>query len=336
MTNLYTISNLIYKDYLQMLKDHDNPMVWFELTSSKYRTNTTIILKVLKHYIENELEKPEFVTIFEKIDELENPYEYLYFNNITPAYLKEHLEEYLIYYRPEYKLRSDNKLMNNYRGIIAKYAKYYQSQTNIKMETEYKKIILEFINSNYSLERFCIFKGLSLNDFNYKRNGIYIKAMKNDPELYSRYLSYLEEKNKKEIIQGEVKKVLEAIYTLGNDFSIIDLFLITNYGVLELIKESDNILANDDLKIFRKYMDSCYREYTLYGNFTDNNKINMLITTPYSIFIDNNLVETSEEDRYQAINFLITNKIPINQKTFETVLKRFYKDKKIRKKDKYE
>ena len=333
MTNLYDLGNLMYNDYLQMLKSHDNPLIWFEIEASRYKTNTSIILKVLKNYIETKLEKPEFVNIFQKLKEENNSYEYLFFNNITPSYLKEHLEEYLIYYRPEYKLRYDNKLFNTYKELIRKYSNYYQKQINIKENDNNKKIVLEFINSKYSLERFCIVKGLTLNDFNSKKNGIFIKTMKNDKELYTKFLFSLERKEKDMIlnISNDIKNILNKIYTLGNDFSLIDLFLSTNYGIMELIKVADNILNIEDLKLFRKYMNICYRDYAIHGNFMKSERINLLITSSYTITIDNELIETTKEERERVINFLQKHEIPINSKIFTIALTRYYKENKRKK-----
>ena len=331
MTNLYDLGNLIYNDYLQMLKINDDALIWLELESSKYKTNTSVILRILNHYINNELVKPDFALIFEKIKELESPYEYLYFNNITPAYLKEHLEEYLIYFKPEYKLCLNNKILNYYKEIIKKYIIYYKKQLDRTQENEYKNIIKEFIKSKYSLERFCIIKGLTLNDFSPKRNGKFIKVMKNDKDLYTKFLCNIEDKEKLKTlnIQTDVINILNAIKELGNDFTIINLFLMTPYAPTELTKVADNLLGIEDLKLFRKYMSICYREFAIHGIFMNNERINLLIKTPYTITIDGNLIETTEE-RHDAIEFLQVNEIPVNSYIFDIALKRYYRNKERR------
>ncbi len=329
MTNLYDLSKLIYDDYLQMLKINDDALIWLDLESFKYKTNTSIILKVLNHYINNELVKPDFALIFEKIKELPNPCEYLYFNNITPAFLKEHLEEYLIYFKPEYKLCLNSKILNNYKEIIRKYIIYYKKQLNITQENEYKNLINEFIKSKYSLERFCIIKGLTLNDFNSKKNGIFIKIMKKDKDLYTKFLYNIDakEKLKNLNIQTDILNILKAIKELGNDFTIINLFLMTPYAPLELTKVADNILNKEDLILFRKYMNICYRDFAIHGNFMNKERINLLIKIPYTITIDGNTIETKEEERRDAIEFLQVNEIPINSYIFDIALKRYYKNK---------
>ncbi len=332
MTNLYSFGELIYKDYLQMLKTHDNPLVWFELTAAKYRTNTNIILKVLNNYIKNELEKPDFVLIFDKLTEIDNPNEYLFFNNITPSFLKEHLEEYLTYYKVEYKLRYSNKILNTYKEIIKKYITYFKKQIEIKENNQYEETILEFINSKYTLERFCINKGLNLNDFNINKNGIFIKVMKNNQELYRKFLFSIERK-KKEMelnIQSDIKKILKAINDLGSDFSLIDLFFLTNYGIRELTNTADNILEINDLKLFRKYMNVCYRDFAIYGNFMNTQRIKLLKATPYTFTLNNELIETTIEDREKIINYLKQNEIPINSKIFAIALSRYYNRKRER------
>ena len=77
-------------------------------------------------------------------------------------------------------------------------------------------------------------------------------------------------------------------------------------------------------------MDICYRDYAIYGNFMRNERINLLISTPFSITIDNKLIETTFEDRKNVIDYLKTKEIPINSKIFGIALIRYYNAKKER------
>ena len=244
----------------------------------------------------------------------------------------EQLNEYLTYYKIEYILRYSNKILNTYKDIIKKYINYFKKQIETQENTKYEETIIEFINSKYTLERFCINKGLKLNDFNSNRNGIFIKVMSNNKELYAKFLYCLELKNKDRDlnIANDIKKIMESIYILGKEFSLIDLFLLTNYGIRELINAADKILNIEDLKVFRKYIDICYRNFAIYGNFMNTQRINFLISSPYKFTLDNVLIETTTEDRENVINFLKNKEIPINSKIFEIAISRYYRNKERR------
>ncbi len=320
-------SQELYQEYLNILASNNNPTIELEMLALKYNTKVNKLVQIIEDYINTSIEKPEFAIIFDNLLKSDSKNKYLEDLNITPEYLKQHLKEYLYFYKPTIAFRS-NRFKTVIENIIKKYEAYLRGVKSSNKINELRPLFEKFIKSRYNLERFCIKNNISLKEFK-----LYIQFIKKDAIIYKRFMDSFElkEKYKYEHIEDDISIILKYIYELGDDFCVIDLFQITPFGPTELITFADEYLQGEDLKVFRKYIGKSYRNFYVQGNFMNNLRIEALITSRYLITIDGEEIETTEEFRREVINFLVSKDIPINNQVFYRACIRHYQNNLITK-----
>ncbi len=320
----------IYQKYLKLLTSNENLLIGIETIADDYEVESDKIIKLLQQYIDNYVKKPDYAILFDNLRCVEDKNTYLEDLGITPDYLKEHLEEYLRFYKPEISLKN-NKRSRVFDNIIKSYEAYLRGPKLGSTLEEVKPITEEFIKSEYGLERFCIKYHLDPNYFSFSK-GSYITALKKDPILYKRFIENLElkEKIKYEHIEDDISVILNCIHNLGDEFSAIDLFQLTKFGPHELLSFADEYLPPLELKLFRKHIGIAYRNFATHGNIMNNLRSDALIKTRYMLTIDNEQFETTEEFRSEVVEFLREKDIPINTEIFHIACVRHYKNNLIK------
>ena len=172
-------------------------------------------------------------------------------------------------------------------------------------------LVKEFIDSPYSLLRFCFNKHLRLSIFKNQT----IKYIKNNniellKELEHNILE--KEKIKKEQIKFDIINILNIIKENPNNFGLIDICLNTNYDILELIKECDNVLNKEDSILFRKNIRNLRTD-----NFFTINEINNIVNSTFIFNVDGELVKMTPEDIQTVLSFLIDNNILLCNETLK-------------------
>lgn len=289
-------------------------------------------------YINKNIIKPRYVTILDKLDQIPESdkvsiIEYLNSIEFSINFIENNLISYIIYYRPDILLAHDNKLLINLRKKINIYKTYLYNLNTPKKENLSRieiatNTITKFISSEFSLERFLIHERLCVQTF--KEHVGVIKTINNkeknsgntSPTLYDIYINHLNQKKEefKNNIKNVIYNIINLINELGDEFSSIDLFLNTKYAANEIIKEADNILTNEEMKIFRKHV-SPYRRIYIYSDRTIENLFNDRMVRN----IDSERVEIDNQIKLQAINYLNDNNIPIFNDSFEKACVREYR-----------
>ena len=290
-------------------------------------------------YIEEEITKPDYVKYIDKLLEKDKDERFQYLDDINAKsyvnykYLKDNITSYLQLYRPHlYYL--DDKTLNQLNEIFAGYEAYLYRRDNpskakkIIDDKYYESVIEKFINYNFSKKRFCFNNKLTVKQFDDMRDLV---IKKKNPTLYTRCLekekSIEEEKNA--IISQDVNNILAKIKEDPDNFALLDILLMTNYDILELIKEADNCLDLENKKLFRKYVRN-YRNIHL--NILTGERLNGLFKTTFIYNINDEMITITEEELINIINFLQERNIPICYEIISVVCQRFAneKAKKIR------
>lgn len=267
-------------------------------------------------YIENNINKPEYVKILDSIYLLNTDEEIIHYIKSLPfnyKYIKDNLLSYFIYYRPHIYYLNQNKVLD-LRTKLKIYENYIYREvdplrTSLKKDGYEINLIKEFINSNYSLTRFCFNKGITTLDF--KTNVAKVKKL--DKDLYNNYVENLNIKNdiKEKQIKQDIINILNIIKENNGNISLIELCLLTNYDILELIKEADKMLNIDDIKLFRLNVRSKRQINTF-----NNDVINKLFETKFTFNINGQLMEINDEDKYAILSYMYQNNIPICNESF--------------------
>ena len=310
-------------DYFICLNTNFNYM---QTNAEKIFSNRDKFLTHVYHYIEKNINKPLYVEILDKLSILNTNEEiesYLLNINIDLNYLKNNILNYFMFYRPHIYYLDKNKYLElkdkltSYENYL--YRKEDPLKTSIKINNEYAyNIINSFINSKYSMHRFCFNKNIASKNF--KR---YVFLVKNNyNKLYQKYIETInfKEKEQETEIKNDVLKILKFIKE-NNNTSLIDFCLITKYDILELIKVSDNILSLEDIKLFRKVLKPL-KEIRPFNE----SQIALLYRTKFTFNIDNNLIQINNDDKYTVINYLQENDTPICNETFKDACIRYYKN----------
>ena len=186
---------------------------------------------------------------------------------------------------------------------------------------------MDLLDSPYSIERFFLPRRISTTEF-IKTYANPLK--KNNPELYNRLQETIKAKNeiKTRTIQNDVLVILNLIKELGNDFNSIDLFKNTMFCPKELKKVADEILDKEDLKLFRSKV-NYYGTADFMTTILGEVRIKSFIETKFSITIDNELIETTKEEREMIINDLKEFCIPVASETIIDDYKRLRKSKSL-------
>ena len=250
-------------------------------------------------------------------------------NNILPFF--KNIKPYTFYLFPN-KVIEFTEILLNYKKTTNEPVKTYPN-SNIEKQ---KNIVMDFINSKYSLKRFCFNNNISLRNF---RN--YVMELKkekvlddNGDYLYITYINNLEfkENMKKVFLKQDVYKILEQIKLKQINFSLIDFCLLTNYDISEVVEEADKVLEDvNDCRLIRTILKSNLDEFcSKFGrklNYFGEQKIFNLFKIKFSRQIDDKIIELQDEDKYAIISYLQSNNIPICGETFQECCNIIYKKK---------
>ena len=321
---------LVYTEYLKLIESGEL-LVGIEVTLDKLKMSLTKFISILMQYLE-EFEDSNDYQIFDELLNNPNPREYLKENFIPKDYLSTNLNNYLYYRRPDI-LFGNKTLLKTLNSLIEYNNKLWlereQQEKNKKEILPFiENIIKEYLNQEYSLERFCLFKNISKYYF-YPKKGLYTKeiAMYNK-DLYQEFLNrYTYEQ------QTKKKNIINDIYTLFNIIKekgfldAIDFYQTTIYSPLEVLEVADEILNNEDNKLIREYINR------LKDSFTNNRNHKLkvgLSKDKYTFNLNGNLIETSEEDRLIILEFLEKENIPISSVlVFQDACKRYFENNLI-------
>lgn len=259
-------------------------------------------LQYIREYIDKHCELPLYAIVFQKLMTFETSEEviqYLININLPINYLETKLLAYIMNYRPDILL-SRNNIFNDLTKKITLYGKYLENlkkQTKTIKKTNFDReleIINGFINSKYSLERFCFNNRITITTFNSFLSSI--KTINYD--LYE-VCTEKKDKSMNEEIENEVYLLLNLIKELGYNFDTIDFFMNTICGIKELIKQADKQLSFEDAKLFRTFINT-YQSIKVYPQKTIDNLLNIKNT----INLNGNLVEMTTEDKLIYYKFL--------------------------------
>lgn len=268
-------------------------------------------------YINKNLLIPNYVNILNHLATLSDNQSVInYLNSIDIDYkvLRNNLMDYFINFRPDIYYTNEliKKRINDNLTMYETYKARLNKPSNCEKTdiNEYiYSLITEYIESDYSVNRFCFNKNIGKTLF----SQYLIKIKTANPNLYNKYLesTNLKEQIKNAEIENDVYKILNEIKENPN-FSIIDFLLMTNYDVLELIKVADKILSMEDVKLFRIKIKSIR-----FINKLNEKDINHIINSSFTFNVNEELITLSREDNIIIINYLKENNIPISNDTFK-------------------
>ena len=318
------LENKCYQNYLNCNNNYEAIQKYCLFNNISIENFFAYVFK----YIKKNIKEPEYVKVLDTLSACksnEDTINYLKSINADYKYLNSNFLPYFYYYRPHlYYLDSEN--VNNLRQKLINYENYLYRELNplrVKAKDRYeymKELVINFINSDFSLARFCYNKGLSLSKFKLDVNVI----KNNNKNLYDEYLKNitLKESIKEQVIKNDIYNILNIIKN-NNFISIIEFCMTTKYDISEITKEANNILEIEDKKLIGKYL-GCHKTI----NVLRNERLNILFRTNFIFNIDNQLVELTDEDKYAIISYLNTNNIPICNDTFKECFIKLYNKKK--------
>lgn len=242
----------------------------------------------------------------------------IYKSNITPSYLMEQLYNFLMLYRPD--ILNDNNLLSYLNIAIKEYNEYYQNKKEKEQKNNEKtqksiQLINDFINSGYSVERFCLGKKITISDFrNYAR---VIKTLEHD--LYEQLQNCIIEIYNPKNYQNVIFELLEMIKSNDCNFKFLDVFFKTIYGPKELISIASLFLSIEDIKLLKKYIPTNNKELAFFKYDYD---ISLLAKTRYTFNINGEMIEASDEIKNKVLEEMQEKYIPFDSKFYTELLRR--------------
>ncbi len=284
----------------------------------------------VKSYIFNNKMKPEYAKIFDHLILLDSDEEinsYLESTKKSFKYLKDNILSYFLYYRPElyyFKEEEISKLTKKIENYGIYLYKKDRPKTSINgISQTAKEIVLEFINSKYSIFRFCFNKGISKQIFLRYLNIV----KKEDEDLYEEYTYILAQKEarKDEELQQDIYSIIEFIDNNDGKIDLFDLSKLSVYDISEIVKKADQILDPINAKKFRMLVNPLRNIRTL-----PIHQINALLQTSFKLNINSEIIEVMNDDKQEIIENLKTCGVPVSNETFQEACKRFYSQRKIK------
>jgi len=101
----------------------------------------------------------------------------------------------------------------------------------------------------------------------------------------------------------------------GRKLSLIEFFISTNYGFAEIKKQADLLLTPQESKLFRTNL-----PFSENRDVFNNNQIQSLFTTDYTVKFADIPFEISEEVKVMALEYLRKNKVPVTMQTFREAI----------------
>ena len=310
-------------------KNFNGDLTKIEYYANNYQLSVKKFLGITMSYIKNNVVKPQYAILLDKLLKLKTKEQIIKFlnkTNFSLYYLESNILAYFILYRPDiYYLKPDKRdelreKLNIYK-LYLKEKDEEKIKTTNKLSLEYITYILNlFLMSNYTVERFSYNKGIALRTF---KN--YLLLIKNaNPNLYDNVNLKIEimEKRKEVELPNEVYKILEMIENDKDNFTILEFLESTFCSIKEILKVADEILNPAQNKIFRMTISKFKNEY----NFLYDNSINSYLNENFIFNFDGNLINITNEDKEKAINYLQSKDIPICLSTFKSACYRMYKE----------
>ena len=310
-------------------KNFNGDLTKIEYYANNYQLSVKKFLGITMSYIKNNVVKPQYAILLDKLLKLKTKEQIIKFlnkTNFSLYYLESNILAYFILYRPDiYYLKPDKRdelreKLNIYK-LYLKEKDEEKIKTTNKLSLEYITYILNlFLMSNYTVERFSYNKGIALRTF---KN--YLLLIKNaNPNLYDNVNLKIEimEKRKEVELPNEVYKILEMIENDKDNFTILEFLESTFCSIKEILKVADEILNPAQNKIFRMTISKFKNEY----NFLDDNSINSYLNENFIFNFDGNLINITNEDKEKAINYLQSKDIPVCLSTFKPACYRMYKE----------
>lgn len=330
--NIYDKEDRIYLENLcyRHFKESNDNLSEMKKRASFLGINIKYFLIFCTGYVERNINKPEYVKLLDTLSLVKTDKEVVTFFERTKAdykYLQDNLLSYFIYYRPHKYYETDKSKYFQLRDKIKTYENYiYRRLDPIrakkKIDFEYaRNMVNMFINSRYSLVRFCFNNNILVSTFK-----SYVQKIKLEDEvLYNDYLQTLANKEyiKEQTITNDVMSLIDKIKENPDDFSYIDFCQITNYDPLELVPVADNILNIEDMRLFRVKVRVLRNVKVL-----TSNQERRLVEMNYTLNVDGNLIEADEETKCKVLADLHDKDIPVCVESFHDGLVRYYRNKK--------
>ncbi len=323
---------IVFNDYIRLIESTKPIQLVFEIETIliKHKMSLNKFISILMQYLEEHKIIIEDSNICEELLNSEDKRAYLNENPIPSELLSSTLNKYLLYRRPDIFFGNKN-LLKTLNSLI----NYNDKLNKIREKENHEKdtflpiienFVKDFLNQDYSLERFCLLRNISKHYF-YPKDGFYSRQLiAYNQDLYQELLTDLKlrEKEKQESLVNDIYKVL-AMIKENKDFDAIDFYQATKYGPLEFIETSTAILSIEDSKLIREYVNKLRCSYTI--NYHTNSLKTELLKEKYTLTIDNTIVETTEEVRKIVLDYLEKENIPISSIiVFQDAIRKYYKN----------
>ena len=164
------LEEVFYNAYINFNGD----LTKIEYYANNYQISIKKFLGIIISYIKNNIEKPKYAILLDKLLKLKTKEEVIKFLNKSEYslyYLESNILAYFILYRPDIYFFKPNKRdelrekLNIYR-IYLKERDSEKLKTTNKLSLKYVTYTLNlFLMSNYTTERFCYNKGISNKTF---------------------------------------------------------------------------------------------------------------------------------------------------------------------------
>ena len=128
---------LVYVEYIKLINSKENILVGIEVILEKVKMSLSKFIQTLMDYIKDNSKDDDYSLIFDTLLTSNNPEEYLKQNHIPVDFLKENLNNYLLYKRPDI-LFTNKKLLHTLERLVKYNEKLWQNTL-----TKEKKVTIE-------------------------------------------------------------------------------------------------------------------------------------------------------------------------------------------------
>ena len=317
-TKTKKVSTTSLEKYSYLLYSHaDGNINNLKEYAEKLNISIETFLQLVTNYIIKNKNNPGYIQILDKLLKLPEERSNLFLKhcNFNIEHMENRFIKYILEYRPILLLDENKKAL--LRSRLYEYKKFVLNQEEKKhnplvpdLNENQLNLAISFISSKYSLERFCLLNRISMEII--KKLESPLRA--HHKKLYHDYLRKLKtiDELKEETINNDVLKLLELVKSLDNNFTTIDYFRNTIFGIKEILKAADGILNPDDNKTLRKKISiikevKAFSEKSIEGIFSEKTILK----------INDELINISAEVKLQVIEFLQENEIPISNITLK-------------------
>lgn len=317
------IANIEKYTYL-LYKHAEGNLLLIKEYADKLNISLEDFLEYATHYIIKNKNNPVYVQIMDKLIKLSED-KYITFLdqcNFNVEHIEQRALKYITEFRPIFLFNEEKRTL-----LLARIYEYKKHILNKKMKKQnviiqplnehQLNIIMSFISSKYSLERFCFQHRFLMNTIKKLESPLKIHHEKLY-HAYLRKLKQIDEFKEQEII-NDTLKLLELVKNSDTEFESIDFFQNTLFGIKEILKTADSILTPEDNKILRmgisKIKDiKVFSEKSIEGIFKEKTILN----------INNELINIPFEVKLTIVNYLQEQEIPISNITLKEAYFKYY------------